>query len=84
MAVHGSMGQAGKPWAAAPGTPDQLMNILRDAFGKALQSPELQADAKKRKMDVEYVPPEECLKVMNYIINQPPEVVKELGKYVKF
>jgi tripartite-type tricarboxylate transporter receptor subunit TctC len=83
MAVHGSMGEASKPWAASPGTPDALMNILRDGFKKALRSPELQADAKKRTMDLEYVAAEDCLKAVNFVLTQPADVVKEFRKYVK-
>lgn len=83
MAVHASMGQATNPWVAPPGTPDPLMNILRDGFNNALRSPELQTDAKKRTMDVEYVPPEECLKAVNFVLNQPADIIKELRKYVK-
>jgi tripartite-type tricarboxylate transporter receptor subunit TctC len=77
------MGQATNPWVAPPGTPDPLMNILRDGFNNALRSPELQTDAKKRTMDVEYVPPEECLKAVNFVLNQPADIIKELRKYVK-
>jgi len=83
MAVHGSMGNASKPWVAPPRTPANLMKILRDGFEKALGSPELQADAKKRRMNVEYVPPEDCLKIVNFILGQPDDIVKELRKYVK-
>jgi tripartite-type tricarboxylate transporter receptor subunit TctC len=83
MGVHASMGQATNPWVAPPGTPDSFMNTLRDGFKNALRSPELLADANKRTMDVEYVPPEECLKAVNFVLNQPADIVKELRKYVK-
>ena len=83
MAVHGSVGQTSKPWVAPPGTSPQIMTILRDAFRKTLASPELLADARKRKIDVEYVSPGDCLKAVNFVLNQPADIVKEFGKYVK-
>jgi tripartite-type tricarboxylate transporter receptor subunit TctC len=84
MAVHSSTGLVAKPFLAPPATPPDLLNLLKEGFSKALNDPLLQAESDKEMLDVEYVPPEECLKVMNYIFSQPPEVVKELGKYVKF
>ncbi|MFB3886313.1 MAG: tripartite tricarboxylate transporter substrate-binding protein [Thermodesulfobacteriota bacterium] len=84
MAVHSSTGLVAKPFIAPPGIPPELLNILKEGFSKALKDPVLQAESDKEMLDVQYVPPEECLKVMHYIFGQPPEVVKELGRYVKF
>lgn len=84
MAIHASVGQAGKPFVAPPGTPPEVANILKDAFEKALKDPELEAAAKKSLMDLSYVPPLECVKVVNYILNQPADIVKAFNKYVTF
>jgi len=35
-------------------------------------------------MEVQFVPPEECLKLVNYVLDQPPDIVKEASKYIKF
>jgi tripartite-type tricarboxylate transporter receptor subunit TctC len=82
MAMHALPGKAGKSFAAPPGTPDNIMDILRDAFAKAVKSPQLQAEAQKVMVEVEYVSAEEVLSVMNYILSQPAETVKEFTKYV--
>ena len=84
MSLFGSISGVGKPFLAPPGVPTDMLKILRDAFAKALRDPELQADAKKMGLELEYVPPEDCLKVMNYILNQPPDIINEFSKYVKF
>jgi hypothetical protein len=34
--------------------------------------------------DVKYVPPEEVLKVLNGLLSQPPELVKEFSRFIKF
>ncbi|MFB3886601.1 MAG: Bug family tripartite tricarboxylate transporter substrate binding protein [Thermodesulfobacteriota bacterium] len=76
--------KVGRPYVAAPGTPPEIMAILRDAFAKVAKDPELKADAQKLMMDVEYVPASECLKAIQFLFSQPPDVVAEFGKYIKF
>jgi tripartite-type tricarboxylate transporter receptor subunit TctC len=60
------------------------MNILREALAKALKDPELREDAKKNMMEVQFVSPDECLKLVNFVLNQPDDIVKEASKYIKF
>jgi tripartite-type tricarboxylate transporter receptor subunit TctC len=60
------------------------MKTLRDAFDKAAKDPEVKEDSKKMMMVLEYIPAEETLKVLNYLLSQPEDMVKEFGKYIKF
>ena len=46
--------------------------------------PELKEDSKKVMMDVNYLPPEECLKSLNHLLNQPEDIIREFSKYFKF
>lgn len=85
MAMHANMGGFGRPVVAPPGTPANLMTVLRSAFRKTItEDQEFKEDAKKLQMDFEFVPPERCLEAVNSILNQPPEVVKEFNRFVKF
>lgn len=84
MAIRSALGQIGRPYVAPPGTPVEVMNILREGFARTAKDPELQEDSKKFRMTVEYVPADECLKVLNYILTQPADIVKELSEYLKF
>jgi tripartite-type tricarboxylate transporter receptor subunit TctC len=84
MAMRSAPDRIGRPYVAPPKTPPEVMAILRDAFAKATKDPELLGEAAKLKMSVEYVGPDDCLKTMDYILNQPDDVVKEFGKYIKF
>jgi len=74
----------GRPYVAPPGTPAEIMNILRDAFAKVVKDSELKEDAKKNMMEIDYTSADECLKVLNYVFNQPEDIVKEFSKYVQF
>jgi tripartite-type tricarboxylate transporter receptor subunit TctC len=84
MAMRSAPDRMGRPFVAPPGTPTEIMKILRDAFAAVAKDPELQAEAKKFQMTVDYVPAEECLKIVKFIFNQPPNIVKEFNKYVSF
>ncbi len=84
MAMRSAPDRIGRPYVAPPGTPVEVMNILRDSFAKAAKDPELQAEAKRLDQGIEYTPAKECLKVVHYLLNQPPDIVKEFGKYIKF
>jgi len=84
MAMLAAADQIGRPYVAPPGTPAEVMNILKDSFAKVSKDPDLKEDAKKNKMEVKYIPADECLKVVEYLINQPADIVKEFSKYIKF
>lgn len=84
MAMRSAPDKIGRPYVAPPGTPAATMGILRTAFAKAAKDPALQADAKKVQMSVEYVPAEEVQKVLQYLLKQPSDIVREFAKYVKF
>ena len=43
--------------------------------------PELRGEAGKYMMEIEYVPGEECLKVLHHLFSQPENIVKEFSKY---
>ena len=84
MALLSGPDRVGRPYVAPPGTPTEVMNILRDAFARVAKDPELQEDAKKVKMRVEYLPADECLKTISYVLDQPVDIIKEFNKYIKF
>ena len=84
MAMRSAPDSIGRPYVSPPGTPEAAMNTLRNSFAKMAKSPEVQEDAKKSKMAVEYIPAQEVQKVLKYLLNQPPDIVSEFGKYVKF
>lgn len=73
-------GDFGRPWVAPPGTPKERVKILRDAYAKTMADPQLLAEAKKGKMEVEPVSGEELQKLAERIINQPPRVIERVKK----
>jgi len=84
MSMYSAADLVGRPYVCPPGTPADLIEILRNAFAKVAKDPELLADAKKSRIDVKYVPAEEILKVINELLDKPEEIKKEFAKYISF
>jgi tripartite-type tricarboxylate transporter receptor subunit TctC len=68
---------AGRPFFTAPGTPPERVAILREAFRKALEDPQLQAEAERASRPVSYTGPEEMTELYREILNAPDEVIEQ-------
>jgi tripartite-type tricarboxylate transporter receptor subunit TctC len=84
LAMRSMPDRIGRPFVAPPGTSADIMKILRDAFAKVTQDSEFKKDAEKFMMTAEYVPAEKCLDTLNFLFNQPPDIVNEFNKYTRF
>ena len=84
MALRSAPEVIGRPYVMPPGTPAELVKTMQDAFAKAIKSPELTAEAKKAKAELEFVDGKQAVEVMKEVLDQPEDVVKEFSKYIKF
>jgi tripartite-type tricarboxylate transporter receptor subunit TctC len=84
MGIRAAPLAIGRAFAAPPRTPADRVAMLRDAFAKTANDPEFIAEMKKAKIDAHYIAPEEVAKLFAGMLEQPPEVQKELAKYLKF
>jgi len=84
LAMFSTADLIGRPYVAPPGTPPDIVKIIKEAFAKVANDPEMKQDAKKSNMEIDYIPSEEILKVIQGVFSQPESVVKEFSKYVKF
>jgi tripartite-type tricarboxylate transporter receptor subunit TctC len=84
MALRSAPEVIGRPYVMPPGTPDDIVKAMRAAFDQAIKDPQLKAEAKKGKMDLEFMPGDEALKVIKEVLSQPKDVVDEFSKYIKF
>jgi len=73
-------GDFGRPWVMPPATPPHLVKTMRAAYAKAMADPALLDEAKRGKMEVEYVPGEELEKLAEKMLSQPPAVVTRVKK----
>ena len=56
------------------------MQLLRKAFQDTMKDPELLAEAKKSRMDVDPTSGEVLEKLANRVLDQPPEVLARVKK----
>ena len=84
MALRSAPEVIGRPYVMHPNTPAEHLKVMREAFAGAIKDQELVAEAKKAKMELEYVPGDEAVKVMKEVLSQPKDVVEEFSKYIKF
>ncbi|MGH7770693.1 MAG: Bug family tripartite tricarboxylate transporter substrate binding protein [Candidatus Binatia bacterium] len=70
----------GRPMMATPGTPADRVKILREAYQKALRDPDLIAEAKKGRMDMEPSTGEYLQNLAKEVMEQPPDVVAKVKK----
>jgi tripartite-type tricarboxylate transporter receptor subunit TctC len=70
----------GRPIFAGPGTAPEHTKQLRSAFEQALKDPELLAEAKQGRMDVDPASGENLEKLANRILDQPPDVIARVKK----
>ena len=84
MAIRAAPLAIGRAFAAPPRTPPDRVATLRDAFAKTAKDPEFVAEMKKAKIETSYISADEVAKLFAGMLEQPPEVQKELVKYLKF
>lgn len=84
MGIRAAPLAIGRAFAAPPATPADRVRLLREAFAKAVKDREFVEEAKKAKIEIGYISPEDVLKMFQGLLEQPPEVQKEMVKYIKF
>ena len=72
-----------RPWVMPPGVPQDRVETLRKAFKATLEDPEFVAEAKKSKLEMQYVSAEEIGGLVNQILSISPKTKKELQFLVK-
>ena len=73
-------GDFGRPWVMPPATPAEIVKTMRDAYTKAMADTALLDEAKKGKLEVEFVPGAELQKLAETMLSYPPSVVARVKK----
>ena len=64
------------PVAAPPGTPKELVRMLRDAFMKTVEDAEYQADIRRLNLPLNPLPGEQVAEIVGSILETPKDVVQ--------
>jgi tripartite-type tricarboxylate transporter receptor subunit TctC len=76
-------GDYGRPMFAPPATPADRVKTLREGYARALKDPELIAEAKKARMDMEAVSGEELQTLTTRLMTQPTAVIQRVRKVLE-
>jgi tripartite-type tricarboxylate transporter receptor subunit TctC len=68
----------GRPIIAPPGVAADKLKILREAFMKTMNDPELLTEAKRKNFDISPTPGEELEKLAKEVTSQSPEIIERL------
>ena len=66
-----------RPVLLPPGTPADKIAALRKAFKEAVEDPAFIAEAKKQKLEVDYVSGEKVAKIIETAFSFPPDIIKQ-------
>jgi tripartite-type tricarboxylate transporter receptor subunit TctC len=83
MQIRGAPLGIGRPFGLRPGTPADRVAALRDALAKALADPKFLAEMKTAQIEIDHISADEVTKAFSIMINQPPQVLDAMGKYLK-
>ena len=75
-----AVGAFGRPYVSSPGLPPDRAKTLQGAFKKTLTDPDLQAQAKERKLDIDPVGGEELEALAREVMAQPADVVERMKR----
>jgi tripartite-type tricarboxylate transporter receptor subunit TctC len=75
-----SSGDLGRPFIAPPEMPPDRVKILREAFSKTMNDPNLIAEINKRKWDLDPTRGDELEAISKEVMVQPPEVIERVKK----
>jgi tripartite-type tricarboxylate transporter receptor subunit TctC len=73
----------GRPFFGPPGVPPDRMKILRDAFAKVLNDPDVAAEAQKKGLDPSLVGGAEIETLIKDLVGLPPDVIQRMKKLVE-
>jgi tripartite-type tricarboxylate transporter receptor subunit TctC len=70
----------GRPMMSTPGTPPDRVKILREAYLKTFNDPEVVQEAKKSRLDLQALPGIEVETQIRDVMNQPKDVIERVKK----
>ena len=70
----------GRPMMSTPGTPPERVKILREAYLKTFNDPEVVQEAKKSRLDLQALPGAEVETQIREVMNQPKDVIERVKK----
>ena len=84
MSLRSTPEVIGRPFVAPPATPPEFVRAYREAFVRVTRDAEFLAEATRAGFDIDFVSGDEALKIVQEVLNSPPDVVKIFQQFFKF
>src|SRR5438105_14019057 len=84
MALRSAPELIARPYVLPPAASADIAKAMRDAFAATLKDPAPLPAPKKAKLDIEFTPGDEAVKILKEVLAQPKDIVDEFSKYIKF
>ena len=68
------------PMATTPNTPQDQLKILRTAFVKSVNDPELLSEAKKKTLEMDLITGEAAEELAKEVVSQPTDVIARIKR----
>jgi tripartite-type tricarboxylate transporter receptor subunit TctC len=73
----------GRPFFGPPGIPADRVKLLRDAFAKIMNDPDVVSEAQKKGLDPNLVSGGDLEGLVKELIGLPPEVIQRMKKLME-
>ena len=83
MSVRGAPLGIGRPFGLRPGTPADRVAMLKESLARLSPIRNSWPRPRTRRSTIGHIGAEEVTKAFNTMINQPPQVLEVMGKYLK-
>ncbi|MFN3892578.1 MAG: Bug family tripartite tricarboxylate transporter substrate binding protein [Beijerinckiaceae bacterium] len=70
----------GRPFITPPGIPPERLKALREAFAAAIRDPEFLAEARKRKLEIQYTSGPDLLALVERAFKSPADAVAQVRR----
>lgn len=76
-------GDFGRPYVMPPNTPPAQVKIIREAFENVLKDETANAEASKKKLEIDPSSSEELIKLAKEVTSQSPEIITKMKKLLE-
>jgi tripartite-type tricarboxylate transporter receptor subunit TctC len=77
LTLNFAVNEVGYSFAAPPGVPPAQLAALRAAFKRTMEDPKFIAEARKQRLDINYIPPERLQVIFDGLYGTAPELIAE-------
>ncbi|MDR7398311.1 MAG: tripartite tricarboxylate transporter substrate-binding protein [Armatimonadota bacterium] len=84
LQLHAVPNRIGRPFVLPPAVPADVVRAYREAFRRLAEDPTFRTEAERLGFEVVYTSGEQCLRIVEEVLNSPPGVVRIFKSFFRF